>query len=172
MTLTPRSSSTITWRTLLWFFATIVALLAFGFWLGIVPVAAASDHQSGVVEPADIPPATDPVQNEHWTDIPPVPAGPPDVERTGQCGTMNDGTEIAFMVRLWRVARYAQYLPIVNGVTGAVMATLIFLDDVNEASAVYVSLPNRAVERMTGAELQQRWAHPCFMMKAVVGEKA
>ena len=161
------------WRTLWWTFIAFAALVAIGFWLGIVPLADASDHQSGVVEPADIPPAeVAPMQNEHWTDVPPVPAGPPDVERTGQCGTMNDGTEIAFMVRLWRVARYVQYLPIVNGVTGAVMATLLFADNETEAQAVYVSLPGRPVERMAGQELPQRWAHPCFMVKAVVGEKA
>ena len=157
------------WRTLWWTFIAFAALVAIGFWLGIVPVADASDHQSGVVEPADIPPATDPVQNEHWTDIPPVPEGAPDVERTGQCGIMNDGTEIMFMVRLWTKAQYAQYLPIANGVTGAVMATLIFTADDNEAQAVYVSLPGKPVERMTGRELAQRWPHPCLMVQAVVG---
>ena len=227
MTLTPRSSSTITWRTLLWFFATIVALLAFGFWLGIVPVADANgadkwrivitytdgprltiyvtgtedeceafrvawagsgklvgpcvpekaalvtppivyvDPQSSVVEPADIPPATDdPVQNEHWTDVPPVPAGAPDVERNRTCGSADFG----FVVRLWKTPRYAQYLPVVDGETGAVIATLLFDEsDLSLAKAVYVSLPGRAVERMTGEQLVERWPHPCYMVQAVVG---
>lgn len=189
----------IAWKVLWWTFGTIVAILAIGFWLGIVPVADANemtpafidrlatdlatmegifarhvDHQSGVIEPADIPPATEaaPVQNEHWTDVPAVPAGEPDVERTGKCGTQNDGTELVFMVRLWTEAKYAQYLPIANGVTGAVMATLLFVDGDNEAQAVYVSLPGKPVERMTGRELAQRWPHPCLMVKAVVGERA
>lgn len=163
------------WNFLWWTFGIVALMLAIGFWLGIVPVADASDHQSGVIEPADIPPATEaapsPVQNEHWTDVPPVPAGPPDVERTGQCGIMNDGTEIMFLMRLWKTAQYAQYLPIANGVTGAVMATLIFTENDNEAQAVYVSLPGRPVERMTGRDLSQQWPHPCLMARATVGER-
>ena len=166
MPLTPRSSSTITWRTLLWFFATIVALLAFGFWLGIVPVADASDHQSGVVEPADIPPATDPVQNEHWTDIPPVPLRAPDIERAGTCGNES----FSFLIRLWKDVRYAQYFPVVDGKIGAVIATLLFDESgLSRAKTVYVSLPGRAVERMTGEQLMERWPHPCYMVQDVVG---
>lgn len=132
------------------------------------------DHNSGVVEPADIPPAPDaaPAQNEHWTDVPPVPARAPDVERIGQCGTMGDGTELSFVVRLWKAERYAQYLVRADEVVGAVMATLIFpADEDRLASVAYVSLLGRAVERMTGEELTQKWPHPCYMARAVVGTR-